>query len=141
MPLRKLQERLQYERTAGARLMLLWAAMMWAASLALPPETFGRSAYRLMADIMSEGGWTAAFVVYAMALCIPSRPTLGRWAVIMSVHVVGAVMWGTIALCILVGNGWHSAGSTPNCALALASCWVLLKAPRCPKREAEDAQS
>lgn len=135
MPLRRLQERLQYERTTGARLLLMWAALCWAASLMLPAHTFDRPSYHLMADLMAETEWSVLLVGYAFALWVPHRATLPRWMLTIGAHVAGVVIWGTISTCMLAANGWPSAAVMPNVALAAASCWVLRNAPRCPRHE------
>lgn len=135
MPLRKLQERLQYERTTGARLLLMWAALCWAASLMLPPYTFDSASYHLMADLMGEPEWAVLLLIYAGALCVPDRATMPRWLWTIGVHVAGVVIWGTISVCMLAANGLPSAAVMPNVALAAASCWVLRNAPRCPRAE------
>lgn len=134
MPLRKFQERLQYERTTGARLVMMWSALVWASALLLPEHTFARGSYHLMADLMREGFWAALLLVYAGALCVQDRPTMSRWLWTTGVHVVGVVIWGTISVCMLAANGMASAAVMPNVALAAASCWVLRNAPRCPRQ-------
>ena len=134
MPLRKFQERLQYERTTGARLVMMWSALVWAAALLLPEHTFARGNYHLMADLMREGFWAALLLVYAGALRVQDRPTMSRWLWTTGVHIVGVVIWGTISVCMLAANGMASAAVMPNVALAAASCWVLRNAPRCPRQ-------
>ncbi|WP_313082524.1 hypothetical protein [Pulveribacter sp.] len=133
----KLQERLQYERTTGARLLLMWAALLWAASLMLPTETMARPTYRLMADLMGERQWIALLLAYSLGLCLPYQATLRRWLLMIGGHVMGMVLWGTISVCMLATNGLPSAAVMPNLALALVSAWVLWNAPRCPKKDGE----
>lgn len=137
MPLRKLQERLQYERTTGARLTLMWAGLLWAASLLAPETTMDRPPYYLMQQLLSEWGWVAVFSLYAVALTVPYRQTMARWLLTIGVHVVGVVLWGTVTSCLLSANGIASAAVMPSIALTLASAWVLRNAPRCPRPEDE----
>lgn len=135
MPLRKLQERLQYERTTGARLLLLWASLLWAVSLLLPGNTLARPPYHLLAEMGTDGTCAALFGAYALALTVPYRAAMRRWLFVISVHVLGVVLWVTVSACMLAANGLQSAAVMPNIALALASCWVLRNAPRCPRPE------
>lgn len=136
MPLTNLQERLLYERTTGARLLMLWAAIFWAFSLAMPEVTLRRPAYHLMSELGADWGWVTVFVIYALLLTVPAGRSMWRWFITISVHMGGVILWGTVSACMLAANGIASAAVMPNAALAVASCWVLWNAPRCPRKVA-----
>jgi hypothetical protein len=117
-----------YSDTTQTRFFLCITAMLWAAALALPGDSFSRPQFAYMRALASEGVWMLAFVLYAGAIFWRVFSDRRRQRIAMIVNAVGVTLFSSVAFSIsTLPISPIPAGAAAHWAIALAALWVFVR--------------
>lgn len=116
--------------TTPVRFGLAIAAFFWACGLALPGDTTGRPAYRVMGAIAPDVVWSMLWAIYCYAMAwrvLTVREGSRMWPFI--VNAFGLALWGITCFSNLLAVALpYPVGSAPeNFACLTAAFWVFVR--------------
>lgn len=120
----------------ATRLSLAMGSLLWAALLFWPGELFApsRTTYTVMAEIMSENCWAAAFLLQGLVMTYSLLWGYKSRISFVADALLGCVLWtGSTAACFLahyhgsIGSYQPPAAMSYELVAAFASWWHLVR--------------
>ena len=111
----------------GLRFILGLSEFIWAFTLLLPGDTFGRPAYAVMSSFMSEEWWATIFVLMGTLqwLIIYLQNYHSKFSVIFA--ACNSVFWWFIVMSMVFSVSPFPAAISGEMGLAVGAAWIFVR--------------
>lgn len=116
-----------YSDLHGTRFLLAMAEFMWAITLFMPGDTFGRPTYTVMSHVMPENAWALIFMLSAVTqLSILIRMDYHSR---FSTYFAGwnSILWWFVVVSMYMSVSPPPAAISGETALAFGAAWIWVR--------------
>lgn len=116
-----------YSDLHGTRFMLGLAEALWAATLMMPGDTFGRPTYHVMSSVMSEEAWGLIFALSAVTQFSILIRCEYHSAFATAFAGWNSVLWSFVVISMYLSVSPVPAAISGEAALAIGAAWVWIR--------------